>query len=170
VEKIYRLTGVLIRRFDFSDAQSGKGSCDRMAAVTKGHIHRFIDEKNDCVTSFDFARTAKSTQYMSVMACRLTPSSIKHKTRWSGIQNYNNIQYELVPKRALRRANTENEIRVTVWRAFEIGVGQSFQWSKLNVSENNIIPIETSIRYDNCKWQEDGFDKGNHFLWLTVCE
>jgi hypothetical protein len=140
-----------------------------MAAVTKGNIRRFINEKNDCVTSSDFVRAAKSTRYMTVMACRLAPSSNKNKTKWPGIQNYNNIQYELVPKKTLRRLKTEeNEIRVTVWRAFDIGTGQPFQWSKLNASGNNIIPIETSIRYDNCKWQEDSFEKGNNIRSLLM--
>ncbi len=163
MEQLYKLTGVLIRRFDFSDAQSGKGSCDRMAAVTKSNIRRFINEKNDCVTSPDFVKAAKSTQFMTIMACRLANSSATNKTRWPGIQNYNNIQYELVSKRARRKAEgEEKEIQVTVWRAFNIGTGQTFQWSKLNVSENHIIPIKTSVRHDNCKWQDDSFERGTH--------
>ena len=38
VKQIRKLTGVFIRRFDCSDAQSGKGPCDRMAAVIKANI------------------------------------------------------------------------------------------------------------------------------------
>jgi len=71
----------LVRRFDFSDAQSGKGPCDRMAAVIKANIRRFINEKNDCVTSSDFVRAAESTQYMTVMTCRLPDSGATRRTR-----------------------------------------------------------------------------------------
>ncbi len=133
-----------------------------MAAVTKANIRRFINEKNDCVTSSDFVTAAKSTQYMTVMACRLATSSGTNKTRWPGIQNYNNIQYELASNRVLRRPKMEKEIKITVWRAFDIGPGQVFQWSKLNTSGNNIVPIETSVRNDNCKWQDDSFERGTH--------
>ena len=71
VKQTYKLTGVFIRRFDISDAQSGKGPCDRMAAVIKANIRRFINEKNDCVTSSDFDNAAKTTQYTTVRACPL---------------------------------------------------------------------------------------------------
>jgi len=58
---IFKLTGFLIRRFDFSDAQSSKGSCDTMTAITKGYIRRFINEKHDCINSFDFVNATRST-------------------------------------------------------------------------------------------------------------
>ncbi|CAF1356373.1 unnamed protein product [Adineta ricciae] len=160
VQELYKITGVLVRRFDFSNAQSGKGPCDRMAAVIKANIRRFINEKNDCVSSSDFVRAAKSTRHMSLMSCRMPSSSVSNKTRWHGIQNYNNIEYKLVSKRELRRQKIENkEIEVTVWRAFNVGVGQLFQWSKLNTSRYNIAPIEISLRHDNYQWQDDSFER-----------
>ena len=161
VEKLYQATGVFVRRVDFSDAQSGKGPCDRMAAVTKSNIRRFINEKNDCVTSSDFVNAAKSTQHMTVMACRLSTSATVNKTKWPGIQNFNNIQYELLPSKIDRRSRTtESEMKVTVWRAFEIGSGQTFQWKKLHALKDDIVPIQTSVRHDNDKWQDDSSERG----------
>lgn len=121
------------------------------------------------VSSSDFVRAAKTTRHMTVMSCRMPSSSISNKTKWHGIQNYNNIQYELASKRALRRAKSEDkEIIVTVWRAFNVGVGQLFQWSKLNVSGYNITPIEISLRHDNYQWQDDSFEKGNRNRSLMI--
>lgn len=162
VQELYQLTGVLVRRFDFSDAQSGKGPCDRMAAVTKSNIRRFINEKNDCVTSADFVRAAKSTRHMTIMSCRLSSSDSTDRSKWQGIQNYNNIQYELVSKRPQRRPKSEDkEINIRVWRACGVGVGQQFQWSKLNVSKNITVPLEISLRHNNDQWQENRLEEGN---------
>jgi hypothetical protein len=161
VKQIYKNTGVLIRRFDFSDAQAGKGSCDRMAAVIKANIRRFINEKNDCVTSSDFVNAAKATQCTTVRACRLAQLAVPMKKRWSGVQSFNNIEYELVSNEDNSgRTTTGNDIKLTVRRAFGIGVGKMFLWSKLNVSSNDIVRIETSDRYDNEKWQRDVVEKG----------
>jgi len=163
VNQIYKLTGVFIRRFDFSDAQSGKGPCDRMAAVIKANVRRFINEKNDCITSSDFVNAAKSTQYTTVRACRLAQPPVPMKKRWSGVQSFNNIEYELVSNRDNnRRRTTGEEIRVTVRRAFGIGAGKTSMWSHLNVSSSDIVRIETSIRYDNQKWHKDTAEDGSN--------
>lgn len=152
VNQIYKLIGVFIRRFDFSDAQSGKGPCDRMAAVIKANIRRFINEKNDCVTSSEFVNAAKSTKYITVTACRLGSSAVPMKKRWSGVQNFNNIEYELVPDKSNDGRKTDEEIKVIVWRAFDIGVGKTFWSSKLNPTDCDIVRIETSVREDNLEW------------------
>ena len=38
-----RLTGVAVKRVDFSDPQGGKGACDRKAASVKAHIRGYIE-------------------------------------------------------------------------------------------------------------------------------
>ena len=96
VKQIYKVTGVFIRRFDFSDAQFVKGPCDRMAVVIKADLRRFINEKNDCVTSSDFVNAAKTTQYTTVRTCRLAQLPVPMKKRCSGVQSFNNIEHELV--------------------------------------------------------------------------
>jgi hypothetical protein len=169
VEQLYKETGIIVRRIDFTDAQSGKGPCDRMASVTKANIRRFVNEKNDCVTSSNFVDAAKSTRSMTVMACRLPDSSSTNKTRWQGIQNFNNIQYELVSNKINKRSKTaDDEIKVTVWRAFGIGSGQSFHWSKLNAPTATIIPLQISARHDNSKWQVDSLVKGKATCSISI--
>lgn len=132
-----------------------------MASVTKANIRRFVDEKNDCVTSSEFVNAAKATQYMTVMACRLPVSRVSTKTKWPGIQNFNNIQYTLVTSEDDRvSTKTSNEIKVTVQRAFGIGPGEVFRWSKLNALKNDIVSIDISVRHDNPKWQSENFEQG----------
>ena len=114
------------------------------------------------MTSSDFVRAAKSTRYMTIMSCRLSNSITTNRPKWQGIHNYNNIEYELVSKRALRRPKSEDkEINVRVWRAYGTGIGQLFQWSKLNALKNNVVPLEISLRHNNYQWQENNSGTGS---------
>jgi hypothetical protein len=54
VEQLFKETGVWIKSIDFSDPQGGKGPCDRLAAVIKCSIRRFINEKNNCTNAVEF--------------------------------------------------------------------------------------------------------------------
>lgn len=133
-----------------------------MAAVTKSNIRRFINEKNDCVTSSDFVQAAKSTRHMTIRSCRLSNVLVTNRSKWQGIQNFNNIQYELASNRPQRRPKLDDkEINIRVWRAFGIGPGQQFQLSKINVSKSNVISLETSLQHDNDRWQENSLEEGN---------
>jgi len=58
VEQLFKETGIWIKSINFSDPQSGKGPCDRMAAVIKCTIRRFINEKHDCTNAFEFIKAA----------------------------------------------------------------------------------------------------------------
>jgi hypothetical protein len=163
VEQIHKATGVLIRRIDFADAQAGKGPCDRMAAVTKANVRRFVNEKNDCTTSSNFVEAAKATRCMTIMACRLPDVSSKSSTRWPGVQNFNNIVYEWTSPKATNRSTTiDLEMQATVWRAFGIGSGQSFRWSKLSTPTDAIRPIHVGTRHDNTTWQADSLAQGKY--------
>lgn len=169
VENIYQDTGVLVRRIDFADAQSGKGPCDRMASVTKANVRRFVNERNDCVTSSQFVDAAKSTRFMTIMACRLPEFSSHSKTRWSGVQNFNNIEYEWMSNKGNSQSKvTEMEIKVTVWRAFELGPGQSFHWSKLSTPTVAVTPIQIAARHDNTSWQADSLVKGKSLYCIFI--
>ena len=50
IRHIGRLTGISIKRYDFSEPQAGKGPCDRSSAHQKSHVNRFLNEGNDVVT------------------------------------------------------------------------------------------------------------------------
>lgn len=107
IREIFINTGVLIRRIDFSEPQSGKGPCDRRAAVIKGEVRRYINEKHNCTTSDEFVAAAKSTRHLSIFGSELRTagsstlsaktSSKAPKTTWSGISTIFNIQYDCIP-------------------------------------------------------------------------
>ena len=51
IRHISRLTGISIKRYDFSEPQVGKGPCDRSSAHQKSHVNRFLNEGNDVMTA-----------------------------------------------------------------------------------------------------------------------
>lgn len=171
VEQLYQMTGIFVSRVDFSDAQSGKGPCDRMASVMKGNIRRFVNEKNDCVTSSNFVEAAKSTRFVTLMTCRLSNSPSASKTRWQGVQNFNNIRYELTSSKFNQQSRkSDREIKVTVWRAFGIGSGQTFNWSNLNPRADHLVPIQIGTRHENLDWQADSSMTGGIILLSVIDE
>ncbi|CAF5161607.1 unnamed protein product, partial [Rotaria sp. Silwood1] len=50
----------MIRRFDFSDPQEGKGPSYRYAAVLKSHIRRYLNEGHDVSTTAQFVAACTS--------------------------------------------------------------------------------------------------------------
>ena len=98
---------------------------------------------------------------------------IQPKVEWEGITRYNYVLFE--PEAAqikLSRSTTINEqpnMVITTWRAFDIGPGQRFRWSKLKTI-SSIDPCKVVFSHTNDSWKSDGIIKycsGNlcyHFL------
>ena len=78
--------GVRIARYDFSEAQAGKDTCDRRAPALKSHIRRYINEGNDVKTASDMKATIEShggVKGSTQQCARLTKGSkIWPSTRW----------------------------------------------------------------------------------------
>lgn len=114
IPEISKRTGVMIRRYDFSDAQAGKDICDRRIASAKSHMRRFLNEGNNINTASDMKKALDS--YGGVKGCRASVVSVdttkqqifKHK--WTGITSFNNFQF------------LKSGIRV--WKAYKIGKGK----------------------------------------------
>ena len=51
IRHIGRLTGISIKRYDFSEPQAGKGPCDRSSTHQKSHVNRFLNEGNDVMSA-----------------------------------------------------------------------------------------------------------------------
>lgn len=60
IRHIGRLTGISIKRYDFSEPQAGKGPCDRSSAHQKSHVNRFLNEGNDVMTAEQVKRALES--------------------------------------------------------------------------------------------------------------
>jgi hypothetical protein len=134
---IYKRTGIEIKRYDFSDAQSGKDICDRRIACMKSHMHRFLNEGNDINSASDMKKAIDS--YGGVKGCRAAVVNVdtskqkifKHK--WKGITSFNNFQFQ---KTGIRG-----------WKAYNIGKGKLIKNRELkqmaeNQGETNLITVE----------------------------
>ena len=94
---ISKRTGIEIRRYDFSDAQSGKYIWDRRIACAKSHIRRFLNEGNNINTASDMKKALDS--YGGVKGCRASVVSIDRtkqqiaKHKWTGITLFNNFEF-----------------------------------------------------------------------------
>ena len=118
---ISKRVGVTIRRYDFSDPQSGKDICDRRIATMKSHMRRYLNEGNDIKTASDMKMALDS--FGGVKGCRVvvvnvdtSRQEIEHH-KWTGIQSYNNFEF-------IRSG-------VRVWKAFGIGKGKLIRNQKL---------------------------------------
>ena len=163
VKKLQEETNVHVCRFDFCEAQAGKGPCDRMAATVKATIRRHVNEHNDCTTSGEFVVAAKSVPYLSVFACEMSSNTvIQPKVEWKGITRYNNVLFEheaaQIKSSRSTTINEQPDVVVTTWRAFDIGPGKRFRWSKLKTI-SSIDPCKVVFSHTNDNWKSDGIIK-----------
>ena len=108
-------TGITVKRYDFSDPQSGKDICDRKIAPMKAHIRRYVNEKNDVLTAEDMKKALDS--HGGTKGCRvavaevnLTKENKKQTKEIDGISLLNNFSFE--------------ESGLTAWKAYDIGPGK----------------------------------------------
>ena len=57
---IGRLTGISIKRYDFSEPQAGKGPCDRSSAHQKSRVNQFLNEGNDVMSAEQVKKALES--------------------------------------------------------------------------------------------------------------
>jgi hypothetical protein len=114
IPDISKRAAIAIRRYDFSDAQSGKDICDRRIACAKSHMHRFLNEGNNINTASDMKKALDS--YGGVKGCRASVVSTDtskqkiFKHNWTGITLFNNFEF------------LNSGIRM--WKAYKIGKGK----------------------------------------------
>ena len=142
VEQLFKETGIWIKSIDFCDPQSGKGPCDRTAAVIKCSIRRFINEKNNCTNAIEFVMAAGeiinnflrfNIFFASTIIIERTvgvefyASEIQNPTaekiEWKGVKQLNNIEY--VQYQTTSLATTSTEVRV--WQAWKVGPGKVYR-------------------------------------------
>ena len=74
LKSIGERAGIHVRRYEFSNPQSGKDICDRKIAPMKGHIQRRVDERRDVITAGDMKEALDS--YGGVRGCRVAVSEV----------------------------------------------------------------------------------------------
>ena len=123
LKSIGERAGISVRRYDFSDPQSGKDVCDRKIAPMKGHIQRWVNEKHDVVTAVDMKEALES--YGGVRGCRIAVAEVDvskaaKPEEWRGISALFNFEFLASGIRA--------------WKAYGVGEGQMFPYDEVGRS------------------------------------
>ena len=111
-----------LARMDFSDAEGGKGPCDRKAATIKsriavylnsGHEIEIASQMLEAINSFDGVASVHA------MICSPPRYSLRTSIKSEGVSLISNIQYD--------------EDCLRVWKAYKIGLGKRVPYSKLSI-------------------------------------
>ncbi|CAF1174941.1 unnamed protein product [Adineta ricciae] len=154
--QLFKETGVWIKSIDFSDPQSGKGPCDRLAAVIKCFIRRFINEKNDCTNAIEFIKAAENTKGVEYYVCELEHVHTD-KIKWNGVKQINNIEYI----QGEREQSVEASTKVRMWQSWKIGPGKVYRWEDFENVVVKICPLKIiASKNVAISWVEDSSEKG----------
>ena len=107
-----------LKRFDFSDPQGEKGSCDRKAATIKSHMRTHLNSGHDIETASQMMTAIESSGGISGVLVTVSgpqPAAKSTPVKWEGVSFINNISY------------TQEGLHV--WRAYGIGSGKFVPWS-----------------------------------------
>lgn len=124
-----------LKRFDFSDPQGGKGSCDRKAATIKSHMRIHLNSGHDIETASQMRTAIESSggiAGVSVTVSGPQPTTKSTPVKWEGVSFINNIAYT-------------NE-SLHVWRAYGIGSGKFLSWSNFCQQSGGPLP-----QLNNCE-------------------
>lgn len=150
IRHIGRLTGISIKRYDFSEPQAGKGPCDRSSAHQKSHVNRFLNEGNDVMTAEQVKRALEShggVQSVVPYVVEYPESASKCPTpRIPDVSLLHNYQY----------CNDG----LKVWKAYNIGTRKLVAWLNLD-KDGKILPSEIRIIESGPQGNRESIKKDN---------
>ena len=129
VHRVATKHGINLKRVDFSDPQSGKGSCDRKAATIKSHMRIYVNAGHDIETASQMMTAIESSGGMagvSVTVSGSQPTAKSAPVKWEGVSFINNIEY--------------SNDGMQVWRAYRIGCGKFLPWSNFRQASSSPLP------------------------------
>ncbi|CAF4547408.1 unnamed protein product, partial [Didymodactylos carnosus] len=100
--------------------QAGKSACDRYAAVIKGNVRRYLNEKHNVTNAAEFVEACHSyngVKGVQAFECDLLQSEKESTVTFTKITSVNNFGFE------------KNGIRVH--RAWKVGGGKLIPWKDL---------------------------------------
>lgn len=125
--------GVAIRRLDFSDAQGGKGACDRKAATIKVHMRAYLNSGHDIESAeqmYDAMTSSGGIPSLSVTLCDCVTAAQAGPYKIDGVSFLSNIAY-----------TTEG---IRVWRAYNIGPGKLIPGVEVNTAKLPALEVNKS--------------------------
>lgn len=133
IRQMKALTGVAVSRYDFSEPQAGKGSCDRSSAHQKSHVNRYLNEGHDVMSAVDIKQALEShggIQGVVPYVVEIGPSNNPAIPKIPGISLLHNFEY--------------SEEGIRVWKAYQVGVGKLLKWKNLD-KEGQCLPQSLSV-------------------------
>ncbi|CAC5367571.1 unnamed protein product [Mytilus coruscus] len=131
--------GDKLKTYNFSEAQDGKGPCDRRASHIKACVRRYINEGHD-VTSAEEMKQAIDVKQKGSFRVKVVDivtnldaekSQIKPIT---GITQLHNFSFDVNG--------------ITVWKAYGIGEGKRISWDNIGTTEqrtNLLVKVDWTI-------------------------
>ena len=123
-------SGVTVKRLDFSDAQGGKGPCDRKAASIKSHMKIHLNQGSNIETAkemVDAIQSSGGVPGVDVSLCISAQDPAPSlNVKIAGVSLISNIVY--------------NNGSLTVWRAYGIGPGKCIRLEDLGIPQLVQIP------------------------------
>ena len=113
------VNGLRLARMNFSDAQGGKGPCDRKAATIKSHIAVYLNLGHDVETASQMLEAINffdGVAGVQAMICSPPTSPLRTSIMWEVVSFISNIQYD--------------EECLRVWKAYKIRPGKLVPYSK----------------------------------------
>ena len=160
IAEISANSGISIKRWDFSDPQSGKGACDRAAATIKDHVRLYAAENNRCGTASEFISCANSyngIKSVTIFYAEMKENTAKKNPTISGITSYNNFEF--------RAADNGEQTDIVVWQAYKIGVGFALPQS---IWKNKKLLHELKIKGTYTEGAEGAVNDKTH--WKAVAQ
>jgi len=147
------LTGISIKRYDFSEPQAGKGPCDRSSAHHKFHVNRILHEGNDVMSAEQVKKALEShggVRSVVLYVVEYPESPGKCPTpRIPDVRLLHNYQY------------CNDGLRV--WKAYNIGTGKLVAWENLD-KVGKILPSELRITESGSLGNSESVKKDNTCL------
>ncbi|XP_063419323.1 uncharacterized protein LOC134702179 [Mytilus trossulus] len=114
-------TDIFIRRYDYSEAQSGKSYCDSKIAHMRRKMRMYVASGGNIQNPVDMRDAIQSGK--GVVGCRVAVAEINTEKqqifshKWKGVQNITNLEFMAE--------------KVIIWKAYGIGNGNSIPMSEV---------------------------------------
>lgn len=124
-KKLTETTGIKVSDISFSEAQDGKGPCDRRAGNVKSHVLRYLNEGNDVANAEQLKAAIESNggvKRCKVYLCTMPPTSPPLvKCRLPSISTFSNFSL--------------SDVGLTMWKVYGIGVGKFVFWKDMTAKK-----------------------------------
>ena len=153
VRHISRLTGISIKRYDFSEPQAGKEPCDRSSAHQKSHVNRFLNEGNDAIS----AEQVKKALEPHGGVRSVVPYVVEYP------ESAGKCPTQRIPDVSLLHNYQYCHDGLKVWKAYNIGTGKLAAWENLD-KDGKILPSEIKIIESRSQGNRESIKKENTCL------